>query len=147
MKRIRVMFSSVLLILGTAAGQTPADKDLDPSLTCTATGWPTVVQAEVPLYPQLATQAHQSGVVDVAITIKAGLVVKAETKSTASPILVNAATNNAKTWRFAADVDTDTSITYIYQLVPYLPSPIIEMRRPGCVTIKTKPAEPMTNRS
>ncbi len=141
MKGIREVVLSALLIPGVSGGQSMPSKDLDPSLTCNASGWPTVVRAEAPLYPQLATQAHLSGVVDVAITIKDGTVVKAESRSAASPILVNAALSNAKTWQFGAGVNTDISIRYVYVLIPSLQSPIIEMKLPRCVTIKAEPAK------
>jgi TonB family protein len=75
-----------------------------------------VVHADVPLYPPLAMAARLGGTVRVRVSIKGGSVLSADTESTAAPVLLNAAKENARTWRFTPDVNGTLEVTYLYEL-------------------------------
>ncbi len=106
-----------------------------------------VTHADVPLYPALARAARLSGAVHVLVSVKNGLVASADTQSSAAQILVNAARENAKTWRFAPDANGTLKVTYIYELekdeVIVPENPRVEMQLPSLVKITAKPAKAM----
>ena len=105
-----------------------------------------VVHADMPLYPWLALAARQSGTVRVRISIKEGVVVNATAEASAPPVLVQAAKENALTWRFAHDATSTLTVTYVYELTKDesgdVQNPHIEMQLPTLVKIKARPVMP-----
>ena len=89
--------------------------------------------------------ARQSGIVRVRIFVKAGIVISADTESSAAPVLVHAARENARTWRFTTDVTDRIDVTYIYELAKeesgVRQNPRIEMQLPTLVRIIAKPVK------
>lgn len=121
-----------------AAAAAPVDKS-DEALM--------VRHAEVPLYPPAAKLAHLSGTVRVQVTVKDGAVVNTElVESSAHAALVNATTENLKTWRFWPNTNATFVVTYIYILekdeAPFPENPRIEMQLPRLVKITARPTKP-----
>lgn len=110
---------------------------------------PIVRHADVPLYPPIAKTARLSGTVQVLVTVKDGAVVNAEAKSSAHQILVNAATENVKTWKFEPETNATFQTTYVYTLekeeAPVPENPRIEMQLPSLVRITARPTKPTCN--
>jgi hypothetical protein len=106
-----------------------------------------VVHADVPLYPSLAMAAHESGTVRVRVSVKAGSVPTADTESAAPPVLLHAAKENVRTWRFTPDVYGMFDATYIYELAEaagvFPENPHIDMQLPHLVRITAKPVKAM----
>lgn len=104
-----------------------------------------VVHADVPLYPALAVAARQSGTVRVRLSVKGGAVVSADAEESAPPVLVHAAKENARTWRFAPDVTSTLDVTYVYDLAKdetgVRENPRIEMQLPSLVRITARPVK------
>lgn len=103
-----------------------------------------VQHAEVPQYPSLAVAGRLSGVVHLHVTVEGGAVTKAESDSPSQVlILVNAAAENVKTWRFAADTKGTFDVTYYFELrkdegvVPE--NPRVEMQLPLLVKLVARP--------
>ncbi len=109
----------------------------------------TVQHADVPSYPPIARTARVSGTVQVLVTVKDGLVINAKANSSANPLLVNAATDNVKTWKFSPQTDATFQTTYVYQLekeeISILDNPHIEMQLPTIVRITARPITPLCN--
>jgi hypothetical protein len=106
-----------------------------------------VQHADVPLYPAIAKTAHISGTVTLRVTVEAGAVVAVEAKSASAPVmLVKAATDNMKTWRFYSAAQGMLEVTYVYELEKteseFPQNPRIEMRLPTFVKIVTTPTKP-----
>jgi|SRR5579859_218094 len=98
--------------------------------------------ADRPTYPPLARVARIFGTVEVQVTVKDGVVVNTEVKSSAHQTLVKAATENIKSWRFHPDVNTTFTTKFIYQLETkerLLADPRIESQLPFLVKITTVP--------
>jgi hypothetical protein len=98
--------------------------------------------ADVPMYPPVARVAHIFGTVEVQVTVKDGAVSNTEVKSSANQILVNATTENIKSWRFHSYVNTTFTTKFVYQLArkeQLLADPKIELQLPLLVKITTKP--------
>jgi hypothetical protein len=72
------------------------------------------------MYPPIAKAAHVTGKVIVRVTVKSGLVVKTDVLSKLDPagqrFLETATVENLKTWRFAADVTGEYTVTYTYEI-------------------------------
>jgi TonB family protein len=107
-----------------------------------------VQHADVPLYPVIAITAHMSGRVTLRVTVKAGEVIAVEPKaSAASLMLVKAATDNVKTWRFWPEAQGPLEVTYVYELEKdeseFRRNPRIEMRLPTFVKIVATPTKPI----
>jgi hypothetical protein len=105
-----------------------------------------VLRAEVPLYPPLAIQGRLSGVVRLHVFVENGAVTKAESDSSAQlQVLVIAATENVKTWRFAPGARGTFDVTYTYELEKVegvrSENPHIVMDLPTAVRITARPAE------
>jgi TonB family protein len=105
-----------------------------------------VLHAEVPLYPPLAIQGRLSGVVRLHILVENGAVTKAESESSAQlQVLVSAATENVRTWRFAPGARGTFDVTYTYELDKIegvrSENPHIVMDLPTSVKITARPAE------
>jgi hypothetical protein len=82
---------------------------------------PPILQgATLPMYPPIAKAAHVTGKVIVRVTVKSGLVVKTDVLSKLDPagqrFLETATVENLKTWRFAADVTGEYTVTYTYEI-------------------------------
>jgi len=79
---------------------------------------PILRESALPIYPPLARAAHVTGSVIVRVTIKDGLVAKADVLSKLEPsarrFLVTPTIENLKTWRFAPDVNSEFTVTYSY---------------------------------
>jgi len=106
-----------------------------------------VVHAEVPQYPVLALAGRLSGSVHLHVAVAGGEVVKTESDSPSQlQILINAATENVKTWRFAHDATGTFDVTYAFELrkdeavVPE--NPHIEMELPSFVKLVARPVRP-----
>lgn len=103
---------------------------------------PTVAGATVPLYPPLARVARVYGTVEVLVTVSDGVVVNTEVKS-GHKLLVQATTDNIKTWRFASGVNATFTTKFIYQLDAASPNPPgnpkIELELPSLVKITAVP--------
>ena len=109
-----------------------------------------VTHADMPLYPPLARQARLQGSVFIHISIKDGSVMRAEVTSSkpeALKMLPIAASDNVKTWHFAADVSGETEAEFTYELIreeSYVPeNPRVEMELPTCVRIVAKSPKPI----
>jgi hypothetical protein len=105
-----------------------------------------IQHADMPSYPAMARVAHVTGKVEV--TIKNGLVVQTEQKSSAHPILINATLENLRTWRFRPDTSAKFSVTYVYELEKKRSSsgnPRIEMQLPYRIKITAQPPQTTTN--
>src|SRR6516164_4125558 len=66
--------------------------------------YPLVLRADAPVYPPLARMAKITGKIEAEFTIQNGEVVKAVAK-TGHPFLVNATTENIRSWRFAPEAN------------------------------------------
>lgn len=83
---------------------------------------PPILQgATLPMYPPIAKAAHITGTVVVRVTVKDGLVVKADVLSkpdvrSGQRFLESPTVENLKTWRFAADVTGEYTMTYTYEI-------------------------------
>jgi hypothetical protein len=111
--------------------------------------YPTLIHAEVPLYPPLALTAHISGKVEVEITVEKGSVVDAQVKSPSfpgSPSLSNPSLANVKTWKFRKEPRTTFLVTFIYQIegeqTPLPENPRVELDLPHLVKVTAKPFKP-----
>ena len=104
--------------------------------------------ADMPSYSPMAKVAQVTGTVEVEVTIKNGVVVQTEHKSSAHPILINATLENLRTWKFRSDTNAKFSVTYIYELEKKRSStgnPRIEMQLPYRVKITAQPPQTTTN--
>jgi hypothetical protein len=103
---------------------------------------PTIAGAAVPFYPPLARLARVYGTVEVLVAVSNGEVVNAEAKS-GHKLLVQATTDNIKTWRFASEVNATFTTKFIYQLDPGSANPPgnskIELELPSLVKITAVP--------
>ena len=106
-----------------------------------------VLHADVPQYPALALAGRLSGSVHLHVLVQDGTVVKAESDSPVQlQILINAATENVKTWRFAHNARGTFDVTYAFELrkdegvVPE--NPRIEMELPTLVRLVARPVKP-----
>jgi hypothetical protein len=91
----------------------PASADVNYSV-------PILQEAAQPRYPPIAEAAHVTGKVSVRVTVKDGQVVKTDVVSKLDPagrrFLETPTVENLKTWRFAADVTTEFTVTYTYAI-------------------------------
>jgi hypothetical protein len=102
-----------LLLAVPAFGQT--------TLAPTAPAVPILREAALPMYPPIAKVAHITGKVIVRVTVKDGLVVKTDVLSkpdvrSGQRFLESPTVENLKTWRFAADVTGEYTVTYTYEI-------------------------------
>jgi hypothetical protein len=113
-----------------------------------ATHYPSVIHAEVPLYPPLAWTAHISGTVEIQVTVEKGSVVDAQVKSssTKNQLLSLRSVENVKTWQFQSEDRTTFLVTYVYKIegeqTPLPENPKIELDLPRRVTITVRPFKP-----
>lgn len=129
-----------LLTAGPAVTRNAAPTAPDESLV--------IQHADMPSYPAMARVAHVTGTVKIEITIKNGVVVHSDPRSSAHPILINAALENVRTWKFRPDADAKFSVTYIYLLTKKRSAsgnPRIEMELPYLVKITAQPPQTTVN--
>jgi len=105
-----------------------------------------IQHAEMPLYPGMAKVARVSGTVRVEVTVKDGSVVNTEVLQSSAPILVNATTQNLKTWKFLPKTNAKFTTTFVYVLekkeADSPENPRIEMQLPNLVKITVRPTKP-----
>ena len=108
-------FSAVFLFL--AIGSTAQDKPANglPAVQKTASDLPKVIRASVPFYPDLARQTRIQGTVTLRVPTD-GKVVSSVGAGNGHPILIEAATENVKTWEFKPHVPTSFDVTFRYTL-------------------------------
>lgn len=115
---------------------------------------PILQAAEQPKYPPIARAAHITGKVSVRVTVKDGMVVKADVLSVndgkAGPRFLETPTvENLKTWRFAADVTGEFPVTYSYSIAgdetEGPTNPTVEMLPSLDVKITARPVKPTVN--
>ncbi len=107
---------------------------------------PMVLAATVPSYPDVALSAGITGVVEVTVTVRKGIVTKTETESSAHRGLVKAATQNIRTWKFATNANAVFKTTYTYEIdneqVAAAENPRIELALPYSIKIIGKRVKP-----
>ena len=81
----------------------------------TASDLPRVIRASVPFYPELARQTRIQGTVTLRVSTD-GKLVSVIGRGSGHPILVEAATDNVKTWEFKPHAPTSFEITFRYRL-------------------------------
>lgn len=106
-----------------------------------------VTHAEIPQYPALALAGRLTGSVHLRVVVEHGAVVKAESDSPYQlQILINAAVENVKTWRFAHDATGSFDVTYAFELRGdegvVAENPRIEMELPTLVKLVARPVKP-----
>jgi len=111
--------------------------------------YPTLVYAEVPLYPPLALTAHISGTVEIEITVENGTVILAQVKSSGFPgdaALTNPSLGNIQKWKFRPEPRTTFLVTFIYEIrgeQTDLPeNPKVELDLPKLVRVTARPFKP-----
>jgi len=151
-------------LLGMALLATMALGEPTPSQTAVeGTHYPSLIRAELPLYPPLALTAHISGTVEIQVAVENGRVVDAqiksveiqiadplnravyneEAKSKASPILSNPSLTNVKSWQFQSKDRTSFVVRYVYKIdgeqtsVPE--NPKVELDLPLLVRVTARP--------
>jgi hypothetical protein len=129
--------------------------------------YPTVIRAEVPLYPPAAWSAHLAGNVEIEVTVRDGAVVDAlvkrgtvetqvprdrpivsQNQEKYLPYLSVPALANIRTWRFDPEAEgrTTYTVTYMYRIegeetvVPE--NPRVELDLPRVVKVTVKPFKP-----
>ena len=142
MSRVTVAFIAVALFSTSSFGQEKSAANCDYRRMDSIL----VVQANVPLYPPLAAQAHVSGTVDVRILVKGGSIVSADVIPGAHPILAAFAKGNVETWKFAPQSYGDFCVRYVYELDKEesvgLSNSRVEVRFPDWVKITAAPPKP-----
>jgi len=110
--------------------------------------YPLVLRADAPVYPPLARMAKITGKIEAEFTIQNGEVVKAVAK-TGHPFLVNATTENIRSWRFAPEANGTFTATFVYELLgsetATMKNPKVEMQLPAFVKITAAPTKPSCN--
>jgi TonB family protein len=138
MKQLMFRLILGLLIAGSAFSHAAAAPMQDESLV--------VQHADVPLYPGMAKVARISGTVQVAVTVRNGSVVNTEVLKSSAPVLMNAAIENLKTWRFLPQTNVKFTTTYVYRLrkeeAPFPENPRIQMQLPKLIEITVRPTKP-----
>ena len=76
---------------------------------------PVVKEAQTPLYPQLARQARIEGTVRVLVTTD-GLGITKISSSGANMLLLEAAEENVRTWRFFRHKPQTFTVSFVYKL-------------------------------
>ena len=152
---------AILLLTGFALGQTSADNQ-----GTEARHYPSLIHAELPLYPPVAWTAHVTGTVEIQITVEKGSVVDGQVKSVeieiigpdnrprndhrtklaVTPYLVNPTLANVKTWEFEPEERTTFLVKYVYRIegeeTPLPENPKVELDLPYLVKVTARPFEP-----
>jgi hypothetical protein len=111
-----------------------------------------VTHADVPRYPPIAITADIAGTVHLHVVVEDGAVFKVEANAPLPhQMLVNAATENVKTWQFGSGIRGSFDVTYEYDLSaarddnPTRGNAYIELRMPTSVKIIAKRPKPTCN--
>jgi len=102
-----LVFTLLLVAAASGAQDKPADRK---------TSLPKVVSALVPFYPELARQTHIQGTVTLRVSTDGKRVSGVEAEN-GPRLLVNAAVENVKAWRFEPHVATAFEVTFHYKLL------------------------------
>jgi len=110
--RIVGLLAAVLMAI-SASGQTVPEAP--------APAVPILQAAALPVYPPIAKAAHITGKVTVRVVVKDGLVAKTEVLSkpdvaSGGKFLESPTVENLKSWRFAANVTGEFTVTYTYEI-------------------------------
>jgi hypothetical protein len=108
----------------------------------------TVLHADLPFYPALAVEGRLSGTVHLHVAVEDGTVSKVESDSPPKlRVLINAASENVKTWRFAHGVRGEFDVSYRFELREnegvLSSNPHIEMDLPMSVNLMARPVGPI----
>ena len=127
--------------------------------------YPSLLHAELPLYPPLARSVHVSGKIEIEITVEKGSVVDAQIKSVeiqiadsqnravydlqakaaASRYLAEPSLANIKTWQFDLGERSTFPVSYIYEIkgneTPLPENPKVELDLP-LVKVTARPFKP-----
>jgi outer membrane biosynthesis protein TonB len=129
----KLLFVFVLIIAFNAASF-PQNKTNEPEL-------PVLRSAPMPLYPPLARQARIEGAAEMKVWTDGASVTKVE-GSGAHKMLIEAATENIKTWRFFVHEPMTFTVVFDYKIEPVEVegpvNPTITLQLPSRVEIRTK---------
>ncbi len=78
---------------------------------------PVVVGAQVPFYPRILQTAHFDGAVRLRVTTDGRRALTINQLS-GQPMLLNAATENIRTWQFEQHAPTSFEVSFRYRLLP-----------------------------
>ena len=130
--------------------------------------YPSLIHAELPLYPPIARTAHITGTVEIQAVVEKGAVVDAQVKSVdiqiadpanrityderakskVSPYLSVPSLANVKTWQFQSEDRTTLLVRYVYRIegepTPVPENPTIELDLP-LVKITARPFKPTSS--
>ena len=114
-KQPRFCLGAALLFLAgwSSAQNRPVNNPLPAQKT--APDLPKVIKASVPFYPELARQTRIQGTVTFRVSTD-GKLVSVVSAGSGHPILVEAATNNVKTWEFRPHAPISFEVTFRYRL-------------------------------
>lgn len=73
-----------------------------------------VLHSDTPIYPQIARTARVQGQVTILVTVVDGLVTDTQITGVRIPLLERSTTDNIKSWRFNASVNTTFTTTFRY---------------------------------
>lgn len=128
-----VIFATVVafsLLMSLPAQCKPPQSDL-----------PVVKSADLPLYPNLARQARIEGTAICQVWTNGAAITRVQA-SGAHKLLMEAAEENLKTWRFYPHTPTSFTVTFVYSLDPSevygLVNPSLTLQLPLRVEIRTK---------
>lgn len=141
--RTKLVVHKILDVKAVSADH-PASADLSYSV-------PILQEAAQPRYPPIAKAAHVTGKVSVRVTVKDGRVVKTDVVSKLDPagqrFLETPTVENLKSWRFAADVNSEFTVTYTYAIAgeetEAPTNPTVEMLPSLDVNITARPVKPV----
>jgi hypothetical protein len=151
----------LVLWVTTAVGQTTAE--VRPA---EVVPYPTLIHAELPLYPPPAWSAHFGGTIEINVTVENGIVVEAQVKhgvietqigdekhalkqeeqAKLLPYLSLPSVANVKTWRFDPGGRITFVVTYVYKIAgeqtPLPANAKIEIDLPRFVKVTVRPFNP-----
>lgn len=153
---------TVFLLTAFGAGQ-----NTQQPVPSEAAHYPSVMHADLPLYPPLTSSLRISGTVKIEVTVEKGAVVDAQVKSTemkfsdpqketlydaqakekmARQFLADPSLANLKTWQFRPEDRTTFLVTYVYNIEgneTLLPeNPKVELDLPRLVKVTARPFKP-----
>jgi TonB family protein len=104
------------------------------------------IHVESPVYPKVAYQARINGDVVVLAQIDSEGRVQVPVRPPGNPLLVQAAEENIKTWRFQSGPGSQLKVTYHFRLEGEptfdYPSSVCKFDLPNSVTVVTPPPKP-----
>jgi hypothetical protein len=160
-------FTLITVFLLTVFG---AGQSTEQPASSEAAHYPSVIHAELPLYPPLTSTLRISGAVKIEVTVEKGAIVEAHTKSTeikfsdpqkeklynaqakekmAKQFLADPSLANLKTWQFRPEERTTFLVTYVYNIegdeTPLPENPKVELDLPRLVKVTIRPFKPTCN--